>query len=211
MSIDDLFDALASEKDTLYDRYLRAYAPALPDHTPDVFEYDVKSYLILFHANFEDFAEQLSERLLASIESEFFKKKVSLATICLINFHGIKIELPTGDDDEDISCFDHVRNAILEAKRRQSNTIKENHGVSPKYLRWLLMPLGVNIPKDVKIDSLKKLSRARGSFAHTMAKHAYYGEYKKAKHVMTPEEAEKIVSDCLSIASDICKNIQLRW
>jgi hypothetical protein len=75
----------------------------------------------------------------------------------------------------------------------------------------LLIPVGLNLPSGPELNSLKKLADARGSFAHTMALDAKYGEYKKANKVLTPEEAQSIATDCLNMCKDILQRTNAIW
>ena len=67
------------------------------------------------------------------------------------------------------------------------------------------------MPDGIETPSLQKLADARGSFAHTMAKNAMYGEYKKAKKSLAPEEARKLSEDCLVICEKIKNQALARW
>ncbi|WP_109806795.1 hypothetical protein [Sphingosinithalassobacter portus] len=211
MDPDPFNRALKDEAAHLRARYIEAYVPARPEHKPETFEYDVKAYLLLFHAAFEEFVEAISEGVLGQVETDFLAKKITLATVCLLAAHGISFTLPDLDNEADQTSFEHVREGIEAAKRAHSKALKDNHGISPKYLRWLLIPVGLNVPRGPEVDSLKKLANARGSFAHTMAKLAKYGDYKKATDVMTPEVADDVVVDCLKIADDLCAGVKAAW
>ena len=45
--------------------------------------------------------------------------------------------------------------------------ISNNHGASLKYILKLLIPVGIDIPQDVALNSLQNLSKYRGEYAHT--------------------------------------------
>ncbi len=200
---DALYDALNEELEVLRKRYIDEYIPAKPEDDPESFQYDVKSFCLMSHAAIEEYMEALSEMMLAKVESDLLNKKTTLATSTLLASYGIALEISDDEREVDLSCFDHVRLAVKDAKGRHSRLLRENHGVSVKYLRKLLIPVGLNVPSGPKVDSLKKLSEARGSFAHNMAKLAKYGDYKKATKVLTPEEALNASIDCLAICSDL--------
>lgn len=209
--VNALFAALSDEIAILRSRYLDAHVPAKPEDRPEDFEYDVKAFCLLGHAAFEEYVEALSELMLAKIEADLMAKKTTLATATLLSAYGIQLNIPDDDTDEDRSCFDHIRLAIEDAKSRHSKLLRDNHGVSVKYLRKMLIPVGLNVPTGPKVDSLKKLAEARGSFAHNMAKLAQYGEYKKASKVLTPEEASDAATDCLAICEDLKERTQKVW
>ena len=141
--------------------------------------------------------------MMKKIESDLLENKTTLSTACFLSAYGIKLELSDDDDEKDRSCFDHIRSAITKAKNQHSSTLKDNHGFSKKYMRKLLIPVGLNMPRGPELESLKKLAEARGSFAHTMAKLARYGGYKRANRVLTPEEVAQAASDCLAICTEL--------
>lgn len=208
---DDLFDELSVELADIEKRFLAGYFPVDPIHTPAIFEYDVKSYCILSHASFEEFLEMLSEEILSRIEDEFLSKKISLATASLLLSYARNWS-QDGESSPIDSCFDAVREAIKDCKRKHSATLRENHGFALKYMLKVLNPVGINPPRDIlKLDSVSKLASARGSFAHRKSKNAMYGDYRSATRPLAPEDARKIVEDCLMVCSAIRDSANSRW
>lgn len=203
---DALFDALNMELERLRLKFLAGFIPAQPDHTPADFEYEVKSFCLLSHAAFEEFVEAISEAMMTKIEADLSSRQSTLSTACFLSFYGIKLITPEDDDSQDLSCFDHIRDAVAKAKRFHSAALKDNHGFSVKYIRKLLLPVGIDMPRGPEMTSLKKLAEARGSFAHTMARLARYGGYKRANRILTPEEAAEAAEDCRKI----CDNMRMR-
>ena len=208
---DALFDALDQELKNLRAKFLDGFLPANPEDAPEDFEYEVKSFSILSHAAFEEYVEAISESVMNKIEKDLLEKKTTLSTACFLVAYGIKIEYPEKDDAEDTSCFDHVRTAVGKAKALHSTTLKDNHGFAAKYLRRLLIPVGINMPRGPQMESLKKLAEARGSFAHEMAKLAKYGAYKRAKRPLTPEEVAEAAEDCRAICDDLRTRAKAIW
>jgi hypothetical protein len=196
VNFDALFEALDKEISDLKVRFLSSFLPAKPEHTPLDFEYDVKSFLLLSHAAFEEFVEAISEAMMNQIEADLLLRKSTIATACFLSAYGIRLTISEDEDGGDKSCFDHIREAVSQAKKLHSITLKDNHGFSVKYMRKLLVPVGIDVPRGPELESLKKLAEARGSFAHTMAKLARYGAYKRANRVLTPEEAAEAAEDC---------------
>lgn len=183
---DALFVALDIEAVQLNERYLKRFIPVDPQHTPADFEYDVKAFSILSHAAFEEYVEAVSEAMMLKIENDLLQNKITLATACLLSTYGVKLLFLDNENDTEKSCFDRVRVVIADAKKIHSKILKDNHGVSVRYLRKLLIPVGIDMPTGPGMASLKKLADARGSFAHTMAKLAQYGDYKKANKILIP-------------------------
>lgn len=208
---DALYSALDEEITVLRTRYLDGHIPAKPEDDPEAFQYDVKAFCLMSHAAIEEYMEALSELMLAKVEADLLIKKTTLATATLLTSYGIQLELSDDEGEADRSCFDHIRLAVEDAKVRHSRLLRDNHGVSMKYLRKLLIPVGLNVPSGPKVDSLKKLAEARGSFAHNMAKLAKYGDYKKATKVLTPEEALDASVDCLAICSELRDRTAKVW
>lgn len=200
---DALFVALNEEVSALKTKFLATFLPAKPEHTPPDFEYDVKSFSLLSHAAFEEYVEAISESMMKKIEVDLLASKTTLATACFLASYGMKLDFPDDDGGPDKSCFEHIRGAISKAKSLHSKTLKDNHGFSAKYMRKLLIPVGINMPNGPEMESLKKLAEARGSFAHTMAKLAKYGGYKRANRVLTPEEVSNAAGDCLKLCEDL--------
>jgi hypothetical protein len=193
-------------------RYIDKYVPAKPEHTPEVFEYDVKAFCVLSHAVFEEYVELISEKIMTVIATEFLDRKISLATASLLLTYADKPKFSDSDVIEAATCFDAVRQAIEDCKKKHSEALRDNHGFALKYMRKILHPVGINAPKDeFRIESVRKLAKARGSFAHSRAKLAMYGEYKKARIPLSPEDAVDIVSDCLALCKDICEAAKARW
>ncbi len=198
-----LYNALSEEIGKLQNRYVSQYIPADPQHTPEDFEYDVKAFCVLTHAACEDFVEQISEEMMLRIESDFVMKKiVTQSTVTMLMYHS---EVINADEEDSVnhSCFDRIRKSLKSAKSKHSDLLRNNHGFSMKYLKKLLIPVGINPPSGTILESLRLLTDARGSFAHTRARHAMFGEYKKATRILTPEEAVSAAKDCV----EICKQI----
>lgn len=206
---DALYSALNGEIAALKDRFITKFIPTNPEHTPADFEHDVKAFSVLSHAAYEEFVETISEALLVKVEKDLLQMKTTLATACLLSSYGIKFQFSDSDDGDEETCFNRLRLAVEEAKRFHSKALKDNHGFSPKFMRKLLIPVGINMPSTSETASLKKLAEARGSFAHTMSKLARYGDYKRANKVLTPEEAWESARDCLKICETITEKAKL--
>lgn len=208
---DELYKSLDEEIMNLKSRYIMGHIPAKPESGPDVFSYDVKAFCLMSHASFEEFVEAVSETVMSEIESDFLNKKIKLSTACFILNYGRGSHVQANEREEQVRCFDAIRDTITYGKKTHSDKLESNHGFSIKYLRSVLAPIGINVPVEDKMLSVKKLADARGTFAHTMAKTAMYGDYKKANKVMTPEEAKEIVEDCLSMCSEIRERAKNIW
>lgn len=172
--------------------------------TPDDYNLDVKSYCILCHAAFEEFIEAIALQVMSrSIKSYTNDLKLTKPLISLMHFksnHNNCLESNTDSISiEDIeTIYDYNRGKFDELKSIFSKEVFNNHGVSLKYLRKLLMPVSVDIPKNVNwSNSLEKLANERGAYAHK------YLEEGRVRQSIEPEEAKTIVSDCLSMCEEI--------
>ena len=72
---------------------------------------------------------------------------------------------------------------------------QENHGIDIKYLRKLLLPIGIDVPRDAKdLAPLDTLKNVRGTYAHS---------YARIIKPLAPEDAEKAVDDVLEMVTKI--------
>lgn len=177
--------------------------------SPEDYDLDVRSYCILCHAGFEEFAESLSLGVMSKAIKDYIQKKeLTLPIITLLHFkssHNNYLdsnkENLTINDIETI--YNYNRQRLDEVKSKFSNEIFSNHGASLKYLRAILMPVAIDIPKDVNWNnSLDKLANIRGRFAHK-----FQNEGRVILSV-SPEEAETIVKDCTAMFEEIKNRAQ---
>ncbi|CAN5680618.1 hypothetical protein BH11BAC3_BH11BAC3_10340 [soil metagenome] len=61
----------------------------------------------------------------------------------------------------------YAREVLKETVKFFDHYINENHGASLKYMLKLLIPVGIDIPEDLLLNSLQKLAEYRGTYAHT--------------------------------------------
>ena len=168
-----------------------------PLETPDQYDLDVQSYCILSHAGFEEFFESICIYILSTIDSNFNlpSRNISIGTICLLHFACASQNL---DDKWDSNGLlnDYLYKKIMERKSVLSKyAIDGNHGADIKYLKKLLLPIGIDIPHDVDyVNALEKLKDIRGTYAHS---------FSRAKKTTSPEDAKAIVNDVLRLAQNL--------
>ena len=190
-------------------RFIDAWIPALPHHAPDDFQHDVKAYCVLAHAAFEEFVEDASLIAVKNAREAWLQKKFSPATVALLATYGFSLDINGDEKVEQERIFDQVRKALDDHIDLHSKSISNNHGFSLKYLRAMLLPVGVDVPDSVKhIASLKDLAEARGSYAHTRAHRALYGQWKRAGRPMEPEKAKAVVHDCIELCSLVIQKLE---
>ncbi|MGH8157765.1 MAG: HEPN domain-containing protein [Rhodanobacter sp.] len=201
-------DDLKRELELLRNRFMSKWSPADPSHLPEDFEHDVKAYCLLSHAVFEDFAEGISLAALKLAKDSWMAKKFSPGTIPLLATYGFRLEISDDEDIEQNRLFDQIREGLDDSVRQHSHAIVNNHGFSLKYLRAILMPVGIDVPESVKVmESLRELARARGSYAHSQAKQAMYGDSRRAFRPMAPEGAIVAVSDCFELCVKLAERL----
>lgn len=209
-TIAELQQELKTEIDALEERFLKDWLPAQPEHTPNDYQHDVKAYCVLAHAAFEEYAEEISLVALKTAEDAWTSKEFSKTTISLLLFYSAKLEVTEEEDEPQERIFDLIRKGIGECKAKHSNALSNNHGFSLKYLRKIFTPVGVDIPDTVKLmESLRELAEARGSYAHSQAKQAMYGQWKRANRPMEPEKAKVAVSDCIELCEHLAKCLEV--
>ncbi len=208
-----LVDDLDSHVEAVREKFLKPFLPANPLHKPSDYEHEVKAACVLSHAAFEEFVEKVSLHVMDDCLDRWHSKREAsdpLLALCLRYKSTIAIE-----EDEDKSqdrCFDQVRAAVDEAKKKHSKLIDDNHGFSTKYLRAALTPVFINPPDDFKlISSLKTLTAARGSFAHSASRNAEFSANPKASRARTPlapETAWEAIDDCLALCKEIARDAE---
>ena len=205
----DLKAVLDAEIKLLDERFMQNWIPALPEHLPDDFQHDVKAYCVLAHAAFEEFVEDVSLLAVKNARNAWMSKKFTPATVALLGAYKFELDISDDEDAAQERIFDQVRNALDDHINRHSKSISNNHGFSLKYLRSMLLPVGIDIPDSVKhIASLRDLADARGSYAHTRANRALYGQWKRAGRPMEPEKAKAAVHDCLELCDLVIKKLE---
>lgn len=201
-AFDKLFTDTSDYIATLELTYLRKYL-ADTTTTPTDYDLDVKSYCVLCHAAFEEFAETIAVQLMdSSIEKYKLHKTVSETIVTLMHFKSDgKSYLDKAEDDdkiEIISTYDYIRTRLEDAKDKFSREIFNNHGVSLKYMKQLLMPVAIDITTDPSLQSsLTNLAKERGAYAHKLREK---GTLRKS---VSPEDAKTFVSDCIKICDDL--------
>ena len=104
--------------------------------------------------------------IFSSSQSEAFKSyKSKLERVTEIYKSG---QLPSLNDLSELTkkTDSYTKELLKETKRFFDNHIDSNNGASLKYLLRLLIPVGIDIPNSVELNSLQKLSEYRGDYAH---------------------------------------------
>jgi len=210
MDFDTQYEQLEVYLKGIKNKFLDSHL-ANPLSSPEQYDLDVKSYCILCHAAFEEFVELLSLRLMSkSIENYTLLKKITLPIVSLMHFKGnhnnyLEKEIENLSIEDIEKIYDYNRTNLEEIKSKFSNEIYNNHGISLKYMRKLLMPVSIDIPQDVNwANSLQKLADERGAYAHKFL------EKGKVRQSIEPEEAKDIVQDCLALCGELKERAKKR-
>ena len=172
MNFDDHFGYLKGYLQEIENKFLQTHLENSLS-SPDEYSLDVKSFCILCHAAFEEFIELIALQVMThSIKLYTREIRISKPLITLMHFKGKHNNFLEKDSEtltiENIeTVFDYNRKRLDEVRSSFSNEIYNNHGVSLKYIKKLLMPVSIDIPKDVNLaNSLERLANERGAYAH---------------------------------------------
>jgi hypothetical protein len=118
---------------------------------------------------------QLIKTLVLSSTYSIFSKKNSDA----LKEHKLKLERVTEiyKNSNNLSLHDvteltkksesYTKEILKETIKFFDSYVNDNHGASLKYLLKLFIPVGIDIPESLLLNSLQRLAEYRGSYAHT--------------------------------------------
>ena len=153
---------------------------------------DVAAFVVLTHGSVENFVEGLALWVLdRSVSNWTTRRRVSRCTVSLLLFQSAAAvpEAPT-------TIFDNLRVSLDEAKESVSKAIRENNGITPRHLRELFYPLGVDVPTAaVQTASLELLVRIRHQWAHQFR----FG----AQVLRSAKDIKVTADDCIAFADDL--------
>lgn len=175
----------------LEDKYIDIHTDPLEN--PEAYKLDVRSYCVLSHAAFEEFVENICLYTLNEIEEKFVNtQRVSYSTLCLLHFNCNNKTIDNDSWDDDKRIYDYLLEQLRRIKSDFSKYIMDqNHGVGLKYLKKLLVPLGLYAPLEIKHQTaLNNLTQYRGGYAHT--------SHRNIKS-LSPEDARIYVRDVYEI------------
>jgi hypothetical protein len=164
---------------------------------------------VLAHAAFEEFVEEISLIVMKAAKDAWLNQRFSKAAVAILLSYQSKIDIVDDESEKQDRVFDQIRKKLDDCIAAHSVALSKNHGFSLKYLRSILTPVAIDIPEDdvQLMGSLKELTEARGSYAHSLAKQALYGQWKRAGRPMVPESARDAVTDCLALCKDLANRV----
>ena len=179
----------------LEDKYIDIHKDPLEN--PEAYKLDVRSYCVLSHAAFEEFVENVCLYALNEIEDKFVNtQRISYSTLCLLHFNGNNKTIDDDSWNNNDRIYDYLLAQLKNIKSIFSKYIvNQNHGVGIKYLKKLLIPLGLYTPLDIKhLTSLDNLTQYRGGYAHTSHRNI---------RSLAPEDAKIYIRDVYEIMIEL--------
>lgn len=197
LKVEDYLDKLELYLLELEEKYIDIHNNPLEN--PEDFKLDIRSYCVLSHAAFEEFVENICLYVLNEIEEKFANtQRISYSTLCLLHFNSNAKDIDDKSWEDNDRLFDYLLKEIKNIKSSFSKYIMDqNHGVGLKYLKKLLVPLGLYTPLDPKYQTaLDSLAQLRGGYAHTSH---------RSVRSLSPEDAKTQVRDVYEIMVELSK------
>lgn len=199
MNIDNRFSETKDYIRTIESKFIDQYIPVDPSIGPDQYEIDVRSYLILCHAAFEELMENIAIYLFEESYILFLQNKITKPLVTILNLSGEKLKIPDVGEKE-IKSFDNIRKTLDEAKSNFSSKVFDNHGASLKYMRSLFYPVALDIPDDTRlITAIDWIAEYRGSYAHK----------RNGKKPPSPENCKEYVNDSIQLCEKLIYNAKI--
>lgn len=195
VNIQESLDKLKLYLSELEDKYIDIHRDPLEN--PEAYKLDVRSYCVLSHAAFEEFVENVCLYALNEIEDKFVNtQRISYSTLCLLHFNGNNKTIDDDSWNDNDRIYDYLLAQLKSIKSVFSKYIvNQNHGVGVKYLKKLLIPLGLYTPLDIKhLTSLDNLTQYRGGYAHTSHRNI---------RSLAPEDAKTYIRDVYEIMIEL--------
>jgi hypothetical protein len=122
------------------------------------------AYVVLAHGALENFVEGLALWILGKVVHNWtMAKRVTRSTASILLYQGS----PSLADESVSTVFDNIRQCLDESNTSLSNVIRDNNGITPRHLRTLFLPLGVDVPNDAVLTaSLETIVTMRHYWAH---------------------------------------------
>lgn len=196
----DLFNDLSQCFAQYKAKFIQPYIPTDPTTTPAQYSVDVKAYCLLCHAALEHYFEEIASFVIKQAVSEWITNRRATETLVMMFCaYGLKCKISAEDKLEaEISVLARIDQMTYQAKVEFTHVVDTNHGTSPKYLRKLLLPAGIDYdPSPNVVNSLLKLCYERGEYAHKAI----------INRSIPPEDAEKYAKDCLAFADDTHRQV----
>ena len=173
---------------------------------PDEFEFEVKSFCVLFHASLEAFIEGVAFHIFKDAKNKLENEGCITKSLFSLFMYTPSFchEIKKGETSFE-TVVNRARTILGERGESYINELLDNnHGAGKWYLKNILMRLGVDIsPNWEELQALDKLVDARGEYAHWDINHR---RRKARPKVVSPDDAEEYFLDCLRLARKIVAN-----
>ena len=197
-----IFILLQGHIGALEAKFIRPHLPLVAAATPDSYDLDVRAFCVLTHAAFEQFVEDVCVGLAqAASQAWLYNQCCSQPLMALLAFQSDRLPIEEDEAKPEISFFTHIRLASDEARNAFSKYLRiQNHGVSVKYLRHMLLSVGLEVPDNARwLGSLNQLAGQRGDLAHKS----------HVKKIPSPDDAQIWVRDCMEMFARIRDDAKL--
>ncbi|WP_172332545.1 HEPN domain-containing protein [Mangrovicoccus sp. HB161399] len=168
--------ALPSEDYRKLRKNIRSYKSVLrgvPDVSNDTVLHHLKvqSYILLTHAAFEEYLEEIAKRLVNESVSNFLTtKKINSCVASLVAFETVaQFSEETSRKSIRKEVVENLNTFVAIAKRNYLRDVKDNHGIKIKDQKKILLSVGID-PEEVDTvtaSAMDAFGEKRGGVAHT--------------------------------------------
>lgn len=135
----------------------------------DVHELKARAYVLLVHAAFEAYFEQLGLEAVKASRKTLKNGKISFSLVALITSCVAAEVSEKGKKGVTEKLVRNLKTFSEEAGNQYFRIVEENHGIKNHNLKSLLLPIGVD-PEEVDValwNSLHEFGTLRGGLAHS--------------------------------------------
>lgn len=132
---------------------------------------DVRIFLLLAFAAFEEYVESLAKSALEEVCSKWERERVLLRPLAnMLVFYRMKHGI-TKDSTSRHESSAPIAACVEACKSRHSQVIWNSHGISMENIFQLFAPLGISMTKDPKFTgAANSLTKLRGEAAHRVSR-----------------------------------------
>ncbi|QMI06350.1 MULTISPECIES: HEPN domain-containing protein [Enterobacteriaceae] len=208
-SLTQMANDLSKTKDDLERKFLAPYFND-PLVEPETFKLDVKSYCVLLHAAIEDFIEGVVLSVYKASHDLFLEDGViTIPFMYSLHLSGVlerrlseiaddDVEISKGEVLYPVSPIEYFLNSNYTCEPFIHSMLTSNHGISRKYIKKIVMVLGIHVDfSDVMYSDWKSIAEYRGAYAHSDIS---YIDKTKAKKPLSPEKCRDAGNSAISFS-----------
>lgn len=213
-SLTQMADDLSKTKNDLEQKFLVHYFND-PLVEPETFKLDVKSYCVLLHAAIEDFIEGVVLNVYKASHDLFLEEGViTIPFMYSLHLSGVlekrwseiaedDVEISKGEVLYPVSPIEYFLNSNYICEPFIHSILTSNHGISRKYIKKIVMILGIHVDfSDVMYSDWKSIADYRGAYAHSDIS---YIDKTKAKKPLSPEKCRDAGNSAISFSFKLVK------